>query len=312
VSAVIPGTGRSQSLSLQYSLENPQDAWRLSDTDRLGFTVFASLAAHVVLILGIGFVAPKVIPDLEVLPTLDIVLVNSRTENAPDDVAFLAQANQDGGGDSDQSSRPSTPLPLSPGNPGKPAPSENRMQAGFEPTPVVPRPEVIRGETSPEGMNDPLPDQEETAITTDEANQAILAERNQLTAELSQFWEEYQKRPKRKFLSARTREYKYAEYMEKWRAKVEALGNVHYPEAARDRKIAGSLVLDVAINPDGSISNISLERSSGHALLDNAARMIVEMAAPYEPFPANIKNDIDILHITRTWEFSRDHTLSSR
>lgn len=284
----------------------------LSQRDRLGITVFGSALAHLVLILALGFISPNILPDLDQLPTLDIVLVNSRTDDAPDDVQFLAQANQDGGGQSEESSRPSTPLPLSTGSTGKPQQPQQQMRTGSVQSPAVPAPDIIRADVADNALTDPLPSQSETVIAEDDPADALLTERNQLTAELSQFWQEYQKRPRRKFLSARTREYKYAEYMEKWRSKVETVGNVNYPSEARVQKLSGSLVLDVSLNPDGSISNISLERSSGSRILDDAAINIVKIAAPFDPFPANIQKDIDILHITRTWEFSQSNTLSSR
>ena len=110
-------------------------------------------------------------------------------------------------------------------------------------------------------------------------------------------------RPKRKFISASTQEYKYAAYMEAWRAKVERVGNLNYPEQARKRKLTGALVLAVALNPDGSINDIIVRRSSGHKVLDDSAIRIVRLAAPFSPFPDAILKETDILHITRTWQF---------
>ena len=106
-----------------------------------------------------------------------------------------------------------------------------------------------------------------------------------LISEVKRKLETKAKRPKRTFISASTREYKYAAYMEAWRAKVERVGNLNYPEEARKRKISGQLVLDVALNPDGKINQITVRRSSGHKVLDDAAIRIVELAAPYAPFP---------------------------
>jgi protein TonB len=140
----------------------------------------------------------------------------------------------------------------------------------------------------------------------------LARERARLSAEISQFWQEYQKRPRRKFLTARTREYKYAEYMEAWRSRVERVGNLNYPEKARSQNLTGSLVLDVAIEPDGSVHGLNLVRSSGSKVLDDAARRIVRLAAPYDPFPAEVREEVDILHITRTWQFMRGNRLVSR
>ncbi len=111
------------------------------------------------------------------------------------------------------------------------------------------------------------------------------------------------KRPRRKFISASTKEYNYAAYMEAWRSKVERVGNLNYPQQARRQKLSGNLVLDVALRPDGSIDEITIRRSSGEKLLDDAAIRIVELSAPFSPFPQHIKDETDILHIMRTWQF---------
>jgi protein TonB len=124
-----------------------------------------------------------------------------------------------------------------------------------------------------------------------------------LSAEIRHKLEAKSKRPKRKFISASTKEYKYASYMEAWRAKVERVGNLNYPEAARKQNLSGSLILDVALNADGSINQITIRRSSGQNVLDDAAIRIVELASPFAPFPEQVREETDILHITRTWQF---------
>ncbi|MCG8380450.1 MAG: energy transducer TonB [Proteobacteria bacterium] len=124
-----------------------------------------------------------------------------------------------------------------------------------------------------------------------------------LSAEVRRKMEAKAKRPRRTFVSATTKEYKYAAYMEAWRSKVERVGNLNYPEKARQQNLSGSLVLDVALNADGSINEITIRRSSGEKILDDAAIRIVELAAPYAPFPQHIKDETDILHIMRTWQF---------
>lgn len=124
-----------------------------------------------------------------------------------------------------------------------------------------------------------------------------------LSAEVRRKMEAKAKRPRRKFISATTKEYKYAAYMEAWRSKVERVGNLNYPDQARKQNLSGSLVLDVALNRDGSINEITIRRSSGEKILDDAAIRIVELAAPYGPFPQHISDETDILHIMRTWQF---------
>ncbi len=128
-----------------------------------------------------------------------------------------------------------------------------------------------------------------------------------LSAQIRRKLQAKAERPRRKFISASTKEYKYASYMEAWRSKVERVGNLNYPEAARKRKLSGSLILDVALNDDGSINQITVRRSSGHKVLDDAAIRIVKLASPYSPFPDQIRKETDILHITRTWKFLNNH-----
>lgn len=124
-----------------------------------------------------------------------------------------------------------------------------------------------------------------------------------LSAEIRRKMEAKAERPRRKFISASTKEYNYAAYMEAWRAKVERVGNLNYPEQARKQGLSGSLVLDVALRNDGTIDEITIRRSSGEKLLDDAAIRIVELSAPFSPFPQHIKDETDILHIMRTWQF---------
>ena len=97
--------------------------------------------------------------------------------------------------------------------------------------------------------------------------------------------------------------------MESWRAQVEQVGNLNYPEAARARRLSGDLVLSVSILPDGTIREISVVRSSGQKILDDAAVRIVNMAAPFDPFPEEIRRQTDLIHITRTWQFLHNSAL---
>ncbi len=285
-------------------------------TDRLGLTAFVSVLVHMTLILGVSFAVPDLRSN-DPLPTLDITLVNTRSETAPEEADFLAQANREGGGDTDEAVIARTPLPVNPSTDvSEPAPRIQARSVQREPRPVVEQ--ALTQDREPAKTIDDRTPQEQQADVRPTPDAAVeesdrnARERAQLTAELSEFWQEYQKRPRRKFLSARTREYKYAEYMEAWRARVERVGNLNYPEKARRQNLTGDLVLDVAINPDGSVHELNMVKSSGNKVLDDAARRIVELAAPYDAFPTEIKKEVDILHITRTWQFMRDNRLVSR
>lgn len=142
----------------------------------------------------------------------------------------------------------------------------------------------------------------------------IFASRNAEMASLAARIEErsqaYASRTRRKAISTATREYIYANYMEAWRRKVERIGNLNYPREARELGLFGSLILHVAVRADGSLEGIRVVRSSGHEVLDQAAVRIVELAAPFAAFPPDIKRETDVLDITRTWQFQRNHELS--
>jgi len=287
---------------------------RSNANNLLGTTLFWSALGHVVAILSISFVAPE-FDDESMLPTLDVVLVNSRTKEAPEDPTHIAQANQDGGGESDNAERPSTPELVSRGLQGAPDADSDRSRSGQTTDASQPTPTILASNVA--GLPEEITPQEDTQQNVQSAQDQVGEdenERQQLTAELKEFWSTYQKRPRRKFITARTKENVFAEYMEKWRVKVEAIGNENYPAEARARKISGTLLLDVAIRKDGSLdpNGIVLKRSSNKTVLDAAVIDIVMKAAPFEPFPASFRDDVDILHITRTWEFLTEYRLTSR
>ena len=285
-----------------------QTIFGLSQNDRLGVTVFGSFLVHMVVILGVTFTLPK-LRDLPGLPTLEITLVQTASDKRPENPEFLAQANQDGGGDSDAAEIAKNPLPvreISPVNrdfptfqsfPQKPVQSERELTAL-----------LTQEDARKIKARDTKPEKKELQLQP--PNLGLMAraenqeERSRLNAEISRTWQEYQKRPRHKFLNARTQEYKYAAYMDAWRAKIERIGNLNYPEEAKRRHLTGNLLLDVALNADGSVNDISVRRSSGQKVLDDAAIRIVELAAPFAPFPSEIREDIDVLHITRTWKFN--------
>jgi len=103
-----------------------------------------------------------------------------------------------------------------------------------------------------------------------------------------------------------------AAYEQAWQEKVEQHGNRNFPEEARRQKLSGSLVLAVGIQPDGRVYSVQVLQSSGQAVLDNAARHIVDLAAPFAPLPREIRQEVEVLVITRTWRFDSDFRLETR
>ena len=277
-------------------------------------TLCLAVIIHAVIVLGVTFTGEDhLLPDISMM---EIILVQSKSE-APDEAKKLAQANLQGGGDTDEEVNPATPLP-SP-FPGDRAELTAPPPASNKPPPAPSDPDratlVVAGNTpemaktedkreSPETMASNAEPQPQTPEKLPSASTLVTNSLKiaALSAEIDRKLESRAQRPRQKFISASTREYKYAAYMEAWRSKVERIGNLNYPEAARQQGLSGSLILDVGLKPDGSIDDIIIRKSSGHKLLDDAAVRIVELAAPYSPFTDDIKSETDILHITRTWQ----------
>jgi len=154
------------------------------------------------------------------------------------------------------------------------------------------------------------PAQTKTAPDATEIERQSL-EIARLEAQFNKDWEVYQKYPRRRFVGARSQEYRFARYMEDWRQKIERVGTLNFPPAARDQGLYGSLQLTVSIRADGAVDSVEINRSSGHKILDDAAIRTVHLAAPYEPFPPDIAKDTDILSITRTWTITRSDQVSA-
>ncbi len=284
---------------------------RTTSSDRLGVTLFAALALHSLVILGVGFTrddpAARNPPPLP----LEITLVQSRQQAAPKEADYLAQANQAGGGDVREKVRPSTPLAAPHSRDEQGDAESNRLTTSPRPQPAPPTRELVTAQRSERqsavSRARPQPQLPESV----EAPDLMVRSREiaRLEAELRERQQQYAKMPRQTYISANTREYRYAAYEDGWRVKVERIGNLNYPDEAKRKQLSGQLLLDVAINPDGSLHNVSVVRSSGYKVLDDGAIRIVRLAAPFAPFPADIRKDTDILHIIRTWQFQSDNHL---
>jgi protein TonB len=267
--------------------------------DRLGVTLLFSLIAHGVLALGLTFEYEKSAPSL---PALDVILVQSASGEKPDKADFLAQAHNSGGGTLDKAVRPSelvsspvntpesgiAPRPMRASAPKPQPPSERELltqqRAKFSVTTQAETPE-----------QPPLPQPTARDVLEKKLEMARLA------TEIQRESEAYAKRPKKKYISANTKEYAYAAYMSAWVARVERIGNLNYPDDARREQLHGDVLLTVALRKDGTIKSIDIVQSSHHSILDDAATRIVKLAAPFPPIPT--EEGVDELYITRTWQF---------
>lgn len=276
-----------------------------NSNDRFAVSILMALGLHAAILLGVGFVLDFK-PLTHPLETLDVVLVNWRSETKPDEADFLAQATQLGGGESTDATRPSQEnTGASPG----PADGEDPLDQQEQVSNVADaeREQVlIEDETSAFSQQITSIEQPDTPLPS----AATLMQESMTMAKLQpgiqRDRESLSKLPRRKWISANTRAYEFAAYMQAWVAKVERVGNLNYPEEVRRLKLTGDLVMTVGINVDGSVESIDIQRSSGKPQLDNAAARIVRLAGPYSPLPDHINATVDVLHITRTWRFSRD------
>jgi len=271
----------------------------------LSLALALSVFLHAVA-LSIHFKLPDMIRDKYISQPLDVVLVNSKTRAKPVKADVLAQANLDGGGNTDELRRAKTPLPVL-----------KAVDRGTEAKRAAQRVQELEAQqlrmmTQLQASKSVTASEQPKPASTTAAAQPKLSGQDLATsalaiarmeAQISRQLEEYNQRPRKEFVGSRAREYRFAQYAEDWRLKVERIGNLNYPDSARGR-VYGSLVLTVSIKADGSLDAVEVQRSSGHQLLDRAAERIVKMAAPYARFPANIKRDTDILVITRTWTFA--------
>lgn len=140
-------------------------------------------------------------------------------------------------------------------------------------------------------------------------NQNQNSKQARLAHELSTQIQNHAEKTRTRYLNSSTREFVPATYMRQWINRVERIGNLNYPDQARRDKLSGTLILDVVINADGELVKTDLRQSSGHQILDDAAKRIVQLAAPYSPFPPKLRQEADVIHITRSWEFLNDSSL---
>ena len=275
-----------------------------------------AIVASVVLPLSLGLGIKFSLPDPRSWfsdRTLDVVLVNARHRTAPKKAEALAQANLDGGGNtSAPNKRASTQAP-------SPKAGDTDQEVLPRTAPAAARPAAAAREV----LTTSQPNAKQHTRGTGAAEVApkmalnpaeLLAQAREITrleSEIAAKTNQLQTHSRRADFGGRTREYRFARYVEDWRLKIERVGNLNYPEEARRNGIYGRLILSVEIGADGSLKAVRTDRSSGFTELDEAAKRIVRLAAPYAPFPEDLRRDFDSLRIVRTWTFTRDNQLAA-
>lgn len=282
--------------------QEPAYSWLTDPQQRfLLIALGASVLAHAVL-AAVHFTHPTPPRQAAKDTGLEVILVNGRTDSAPVEQKVLAQANVDGGGDHAEG-RAKSPLANSSVTlDGDSVTAAQRRQAELEAKQRELMAQMKKADQAapPKPVAEPQPDAPATATNRDTS----VPMARQL-AEIASRIEDYNKRPRKHFFAPSTSEYRFAQYVEDWRQRIEAVGNLNYPAAARG-KVYGSLRMTVYIRSDGSVERIEFDKSSEHSILNDAARRTVQLAAPFAAFPPSIARDTDVLAITRTWRFTND------
>lgn len=331
-------------------------------SDRLIFTLLFSVIIHLVVVLGVSFdVFSK--PTNAPVNNLDITLVKQQDKIVPEKADFLAQANNQGGGELDTPTpepTPDAPVPVAETASSPPPVQKAPQPPEPEPKPVQqvvtkpepPAPKTVEATPKPENKpkreKPPEPKKQVKKLTQKSADRQVqqieekaetaideqaeptetvkalpsaqdlmMQTRNEISDlqdKLDRSTKALSERPKKRRISASTKEFAAASYMKAWEMKVERIGNMNYPQEARQQGVSGSLMLSVDINPDGSVpaGGIVISRSSGHKVLDEAAVKIVRLGAPYAAIPKDVLKDNDMLTVIRTWKFETGRGLSTR
>ncbi|HZW86494.1 MAG TPA: energy transducer TonB [Gallionella sp.] len=275
---------------------------------RFSLAMIFSVALHAFALFGIALTLPDAKQLTNLAQPLQVVLVNAKTKSKPVKARARAQANLDGGGNTAEDRQLKSALPALSNaqrfTPEQTAKHVTELEA--ESKRLLTQLKSDRQIAAPEIKKQ----QPDAAMSGEDLVQKSL-EIIRLEAQINKNMDYYQKLPRRKNIGAQTQEYRFAQYIEDWRVKVERIGNLNYPEQARQQQLFGKLTLSVSIRADGSIEDVIVDRPSGQRILDAAAVRIVKLAAPYAPLPPDISKDVDILTITRTWTFTTSDRLES-
>lgn len=281
--------------------------------DRFIFSLFLALVFHAILVLGVTFDYEA---NSRAAETLEVTLARTQASKPLEEADFLAQADQEGSGTLEEAALLTTTeiadfqdtkvQEVTPVD--QPATAPKAQKATTE---VLSTSAYSRDKQRYQPSEDEKPQEELT-----EGPRKSLLERSleiaSLEAKLDSQRQAYAKRPRVYRLTAvSTMKAEDAYYVHNWLRKIEHIGNLNYPSEAKRRKIYGHLRLMVAIKPDGHIKSVEVLESSGHTVLDDAAKRIVRLAAPFAPFPAEMRKHVDVLEIIRTWEFQRNYSLTS-
>ncbi len=277
----------------------------LSKNDPLLVALFAAAVIHLAIVLGVNFTAPK---NEKFNRSIDITLVNTPAPKAPPEAKFLAPDNQVGAGEQVQKATP----------PQQQLPSQGESEHKIikKAAEVANKPKSVEKIlTQPRAVQkvetQDRPDDGESEQRPRLDAETLRSQLAQLGTEIRLSQQSSDNNKIKRVSQVSTHQFLAAQYQKDWESKVERIGNMNYPEVAAKRNFSGRLTMDVGIKADGSVQSIVVTRSSGHPTLDEAAKNIVKMSAPFAPFPIELLKEVNILVITRVWTFSDESGMSA-
>lgn len=276
----------------------------ISTGDRLSFTFFIAIAVHAMIIFGVGFSINK---GSQVAPTLNITIATHKSATVPEKADFIAQHNQQASGTISEAKeltvRDKAEIQDVQVRDINPNPQQKSSQQSELATSVVTTQSQSNKKIQTQTTINENQQQEDRPGEAEEIP-LLNPEYASLQAKLDQLKQELARQPRiRRLTSVSTRASHDAYYLNSWAEKIEAVGNNNFPAAALENAIFGNLRLSVMLLPDGRVEKIEILQSSGHSILDEAAKNIVRLASPFEEFPKEIRKDTDKLEIIRTWRF---------
>jgi len=271
----------------------------------LQIALAVSIAAHGALLL-VRFVDPEGFNRVFQDTPLEVILVNSRSGEAPERAQAIAQANLAGGGEA-QAGRATSPLPPSALTELGDANEETRKQIEQLQETQQQMLTQARRELALLPPTDPLRDQGTPEEREQEERRRQLI---QLLAEIEKRINEENARPKKRYISPATREEVYALYYDQLRRKIEDRGTRNFPEN-QGKKLYGELTMNITVDADGRVVETEVVRGSGSKILDRRAVAIVTAAAPYGRFNAAMRKNADQLVITSRFRFTREENLET-
>jgi protein TonB len=280
----------------------------VSASDSLLLALFFAVVIHAFILLGINFTIPH---PPKINRQIEITLSNTPAKKAPKKANYLAQDNQTGAGKINQKpAPPKQKLPSQGLSQNKP-PSAVKSQIKSQPKA---KQKLITQKRAKQKIATTRKQAPHSATPRPKLSpEALRQQIAQLGAKIRHSRQQSSEQTRIKFVnSVSTHKYVAAQYVKDWEEKIERVGNFNYPEVARKKGFSGTLTTDVGINPNGTIYSIRITKSSGNKALDDAAKRIIRLSAPFAILPKEILQQLDVLVITRVWRFSDETGITTR